>query len=66
MTGHQVRTTVGTDQRISSVLFMRQNGVDETRKLPECIVVDANPHKMAFQRKPKTANYNSCCRMLTR
>jgi hypothetical protein len=52
MTGHQVRWMVDTDERICGVFFIHQHGIEETRKLPECIVVDAtyktNSHKMVL------------------
>lgn len=52
LTGHQVRWMVDTDERICGVFFMHQHGIEETRKLSECIVVDAtyktNSHKMVL------------------
>lgn len=60
MTGQQVCTMLDTDQKISGVFFMPQNGIDETRELPECIVVDAtyktNSHTMVLLNFEITSN----------
>lgn len=50
--GHQVRFLTDADERICSVFFIHQHGIDEARKLSECIIVDAtyktNSHKMVL------------------
>lgn len=52
LTGHQVRWKTDVDERISSVFFIHEHGIDEARKLPECIIIDAtyktNSHKMVL------------------
>ncbi|KAG2209242.1 hypothetical protein INT47_005534 [Mucor saturninus] len=49
---HQVRHMTNADERICCVFFIHHPGIDETRKLSECVVLDAtyktNSHKMVL------------------
>lgn len=50
MSGHQVRWMTDSKERICSVFFIHQYGIEEARKLSESIIIDAtyktNSHKM--------------------
>lgn len=52
LTGHHVRWLADEDNRICCVFFAHKHGVEEARRLPECVVVDAtyktNSHKMVL------------------
>ncbi|KAG2190702.1 hypothetical protein INT47_011360 [Mucor saturninus] len=39
--GHQVRYMTNADERICCVFFIHQHGIDQARKLSECVVIDA-------------------------
>ncbi|KAG2194330.1 hypothetical protein INT47_000257, partial [Mucor saturninus] len=50
--GHQVRYMTNANERICCVFFIHQHGIDEARKLSECVVIDAtvktNLHKVVL------------------
>ena len=52
ITGHHVRYLTDEDDRICCVIFAHKHGVEEARKLSECVVVDAtyktNSHKLVL------------------
>lgn len=52
LAGHHVRYLADENNRICCVFFAHKHGVEEARKLPECVVVDAtyktNTHKMVL------------------
>lgn len=41
VTGHHVRYLADEDNRIVCVFFAHKHGVEEARKLSECIIIDA-------------------------
>ncbi|KAG2198381.1 hypothetical protein INT47_009786 [Mucor saturninus] len=49
-TNHHVRYLTNEDNRIQSIFFIHQHGIEEARKLSECVIIDAtyktNSHKM--------------------
>ena len=51
-TNHHVRYLNNEDNRIQSIFFIHQHGIEEARKLSECVIIDAtyktNSHKMVL------------------
>lgn len=51
-TGHEVRYRVDEEQKITSIFFIHKNGLEELKRLPESIIVDAtyktNSHRMVL------------------